>query len=89
MDCAEVVDEHDIKWPDIYVYEETEGSGTIRNLQLNSKAEIKNFIEKFSSKNNVNFNFQRSAKRQFYTSYYYRCHHGTALLTGKRITDTK
>ena len=78
-----------IKWPDQYDYKDTRGSNRKKSVNIKTKLEIKGFLQHFSVNNNVNFSFLRSVKRISHTYYYYVCHHGSALLKGKKITDTQ
>ena len=89
MDGAEINIGGKIEWPDEYDYRETGISDTMKSVNLKSKEAIKKFVELLSVKNNVNFTSVCSVKKDFSTYHYYKCHHGTAFLKGKRITDTK
>ena len=76
MDGAEINNNGGkIKWPDEYNYKETEGSDTMKSVNLKSKMAIKKFVELLSVKNNVNFTSVRSVKKDFSTYHYYRYAH--------------
>ena len=84
-------DESEIKWPADYRYKAVfSGIRKSRLVNIRCLPDIKIFVEKLSTLNNVNFSVVSTKNAKDGSTYkYYRCHHGAPNIKGKRITDTK